>query len=147
MQFFNFIIFSVFITTIYACAPTQTVVSPATTTVKTARKRRSIDENNNIVIKTIFNTNNQVKTNELEGLLLNNLYTSIPAISSNIDKSTRYTSLENNNLENILTISDSLIYCSKMIRSIKNILEKNIFIKDVIIKCGNKENVSLFGDM
>ncbi|CEF70940.1 Hypothetical protein SRAE_X000027000 [Strongyloides ratti] len=147
MQFFNFIIFSVFIAAIYACAPTQTVVSPATTTVKTARKRRSVDEDKTVVIKTIFNISNQVKANKLEGLLLKNLYTTIPALSSNLDKATRYTSIENNNLDTILAISDSLNYCSKMITTIKNVLGNNIFIKDVKIKCGDKETVSVFGNM
>uniref|UniRef100_A0A0K0EB09 Germane domain-containing protein n=1 Tax=Strongyloides stercoralis TaxID=6248 RepID=A0A0K0EB09_STRER len=146
MQFFQIVIFSCLIATIYACAPTQTVVSPPTTT-PTGRKRRSIDENKSVVIKVIFNISNQIKAHQLEELIFDKLYTSAPTLSLNLDKSRRFTTVENNDLNTIITISDSLAFCSKIMTSIKNILEKNIIIKDVLIKCGDNKYDSVFTDL
>uniref|UniRef100_A0A0K0ERQ0 Germane domain-containing protein n=1 Tax=Strongyloides stercoralis TaxID=6248 RepID=A0A0K0ERQ0_STRER len=143
MQFFKIFIFAALIIGMECCAPTQTVTSTVTTT-PAGRKRRSIDEELPVIIKVNFVLKNETKLYQVERFFLERLYTLIPDLASNIDKSTRLTSFIDGKPTTTIKISDSLTYCSRIMELIKDIIKKNDSIKDVTVKCGPKENVSFF---
>uniref|UniRef100_A0A0N5CFL2 Germane domain-containing protein n=1 Tax=Strongyloides papillosus TaxID=174720 RepID=A0A0N5CFL2_STREA len=141
MQFFKFFLFAALIITINACAPTNTQSAATTTAPK--RKRRSVDEDNAVVIKTTFDSINRTKAHQIEGLLLDKFASSLPAASSNIDRSTKLTNIEDGKLTTTITFHGSSNLCSKIIRLIKDTFNGNVFVKNTTIKCGNNETISI----